>query len=265
MPHIDKHAPGSFSWLELATTDQTAAKQFYSSLFGWEPADYPMGPNGVYTMFTIEGKAAGACFTIGAHEGHIPPHWQLYVSVASADDAAARAAQLGGKTIEGPFDVQTFGRMAVIQDPTGAFFSIWQAKTHIGTGITGVNGTLCWADLNTADPRTAKAFYENLFGWQFVPGKDKPADSYLHIKNGEDFIGGLPPAPERDQHARDPHTPPHWLLYFLVADCDASTEKAKELGAKIYMQPMNIDPTLRLSIVADPQGAVFALFTSQRS
>jgi uncharacterized protein len=258
MPHIDKHAPGSFSWIELATTDQSAAKQFYSSLLGWDSVDHSMGPSGVYTTFTIEGKAAGACFTLAAPERHIPPHWQLYVSVESADGAAARAAQLGGKIIEGPFDVETFGRMAVIQDPTGAFFSVWQAKTHIGTGITGVNGTLCWADLSTPDPPAAKAFYEQLFGWQLVPGKDKPADSYLHIKNGEDFIGGVQSASERD-----PHTPPHWLPYFLVADCDASTEKAKELGATIYLQPINIDPTLRFSIVADPQGAVFALFTSQ--
>jgi predicted enzyme related to lactoylglutathione lyase len=259
MPHIDRHVPGSFSWLELATTDQAAAKQFYSSLLGWEPVDYPMGPDSFYTMFTIEGKNAAACFTLGAQEQHIPPHWQLYVAVESADDTVARAAQLGAKIIEGPFDVQTFGRMAVIRDPTGAIFSVWQAKTHIGAGITGVNGTLCWADLSTPDPQTAKAFYEQLFGWQIVPGKDKPADSYLHIKNGEEFIGGIPPASDRD-----PHTPPHWLLYFLVADCDASTEKAKELGAKIYMQPVNIDPTLRFSIVADPRGAVFALFTSQR-
>jgi hypothetical protein len=264
MPHVDKHAPGSFSWVELATTDQAAAKQFYSSLLGWEPVDLPMGPDGVYTTFTIEGKAAAACFTLAANERHIPPHWQLYVSVESADDTAARAAQLGGKIIEGPFDVQTLGRMAVIQDPTGAFFSVWQAKTHIGIGITDVNGTLSWADLSTPDPLTAKAFYESLFGWQLVPGKDKPADSYLHIKNREDFIGGVQSASEHDQHARDQHAPPHWLLYFLVADCDASTEKAKELGATIHLQPTSIDPTLRLSIAADPQGAVFALFTSQR-
>ncbi len=259
MPHIDKHAPGSFSWLELATTDQSAAKQFYSTLLGWEPVDNPMGPDSVYTMFQIDGKAAAGAFTLAANERHIPPHWQLYISVESADDAAARAAQFGGKIVEGPFDVQTFGRMAVIQDPTGAIFSVWQAKSHIGAGITGVNGTLCWADLSTPDVQAAKTFYEQLFGWQLVPGKDKPADSYLHIKNGEDFIGGVQSASERDQHA-----PPHWLLYFVVADCDASTEKAKELGAAIYLQPTSIDPTLRFSIAADPQGAVFALFTSQR-
>lgn len=256
MPYIEKHTPGSFSWIELATTGQTAAKQFYNALFGWEPVDYPMGPDNVYTMFKIDGKDAAACFTIGPHESSIPAHWQLYVAVESADDAAARAKQLGGKIVEGPFDVQTFGRMAVLQDPTGAFFSVWQAKTHIGTSITDVPGVLCWADLSTPDAQAAKAFYEPLFGWQLVPGKDKPADSYLHIKNGENFIGGVQSAAERD-----PHAPPHWLPYFFVTDCDASTEKAKALGAKIYLPPTSPDPSLRLSVLADPQGAVFALFT----
>src|SRR5580698_3336934 len=97
MPHLDSHPPGSFSWLELATTDQAAAKQFYGAVLGWQPVDHDMGPMGVYTMFKIEGKDAAACFTLPSHERHIPPHWALYVSVENADASAARVAQLGGK------------------------------------------------------------------------------------------------------------------------------------------------------------------------
>jgi len=256
MPHVEKHAPGTFSWLELATTDQAAAKKFYGDLLGWETVDYPMGPDGYYTMFKIDGKDTAGCFSIG--DQPMPPNWGLYVSVDSADDTAARAEQFGAKILKPPFDVFTFGRMAVIQDPTGAVFSVWQVKSHIGTGITDVPGTLCWADLNTPDPQKAKAFYEKLFGWQMFPGKDKPADSYLHIMNGEKMIGGVPSAAERN-----PHAPPHWLLYFLVSDCDASTAKAKELGATVYLPPTSPDKGLRLSVVADPQGAAFALFTQQ--
>jgi len=66
MPHIDKHKPGSFGWLELGTTDQSGAKQFYGSLLGWEFQDYPMGPNSVYTMFKLEGRDVGACYSVGA-------------------------------------------------------------------------------------------------------------------------------------------------------------------------------------------------------
>lgn len=253
MATIDKHPPGSFNWLELATTDQNAAKQFYGSLLGWKANDFPMGPDGVYTMFQIDGRDAAACYTMMAEQRAqgVPPNWGLYVAVESADDASARAVVLGGKILRPAIDVYTFGRMATIQDPTGAFFSVWQPNSHIGIGIAGVNGSLCWADLNTPDPQRAKAFYEQLFKWQIAPGKDKPADSYLHIKNGEKHIGGIHQG-----------TPPHWLIYFQVADCDASTEKAKALGGSVHVPPMTIENSLRFSIVADPQGAVFALFTS---
>ena len=107
--------------------------------------------------------------------------------MANADDAAARAAQLGATVLQPPFDVFDSGRMAVVQDPTGARFCIWQAKASQGIGIAGENGALCWADLITADVARAREFYSGLFGWQLEP----EASGYLLIKNGEAHIGGL--------------------------------------------------------------------------
>jgi predicted enzyme related to lactoylglutathione lyase len=255
MPHIDKHPPGSFSWLELGTSDQGAAKSFYGALFGWQANDFPMGPDGTYTIFQIEGRDAAAGYQLGPQMAGVPPHWALYIAVDSADQTAGRAGELGGTVLKGAFDVGDFGRMAVIQDPTGAVFCIWQAKTNTGIGIAGFPGTLCWADLNTPDRDRARAFYEGLFGWTMTTGKSKDPSSYLHIMNGESGIGGILPEDYRNKHA-----PPHWLPYILVADCDASTAKAKELGATIYAPPMTIENSLRFSVLADPQGAVFALF-----
>lgn len=216
-----------------------------------------MGPNDFYTMFQLEGREAAACFTLRP-EMHAPPNWGLYVDVEDTDKTAAKAAELGGKVLQPGMDVSTYGRMAVLQDPTGAIFNVWQPKSHTGTGITGVNGTLCWADLNTPDMPRAKSFYEALFGWTFITGDGKPEDSYQHIKNGDKGIGGILPESHRNKHA-----PPHWLIYFQVADCDASTAKAKELGARAYVEPMSISDTVRFSVLADPQGAVFALFAGR--
>lgn len=258
MPHVDRHAPGSFNWLELATTNQAAAKQFYSALLGWQAQDVPMGPNGAYTIFLLDGRPAAACFTIGANEQQVPPYWGLYIATEDVDQTAARATELGATLIHAAMDVSTFGRMAVIKDPTGAIFSVWQAKTHPGIGITGENGTLCWADLNTPDRERAKTFYEQLFVWELEPGKDKSVDDYLHIVNAGQMIGGIPTSSQQT-----PGAPPHWLVYFQIADCDASTAKAQELGARVYMPPTSINENLRLSVLADPQGAVFALFAAQ--
>jgi predicted enzyme related to lactoylglutathione lyase len=260
MANIDKHAPGTFCWIELATTDQAAAKGFYNSLFGWSPNDSPMGPEQVYTIFQLEGRAAAAAFTLRPEElsKGIPPYWGIYIAVDSADDTARRAGELGGKVVEGPFDVMEAGRMAVIQDPTGAIFSIWQPKANAGTGVTGVDGTLCWADLSTPNTASASEFYSKLFGWQ-IAAEEKDPSGYLHIKSGDQFIGGVPPASHRP-----PNAPPHWLPYFLVSDCDSAANRAKENGASFHLAPMTMEGVGRMAVIADPQRAVFALFQPSR-
>jgi uncharacterized protein len=260
MTHIDKHAAGSFCWIELATTDQAAAKNFYSSLFGWSPQDSPMGPDEFYTIFKIEGRDAAAGYTLRADQRAqgVPPHWMPYITVESANQAADTANQLGGTVLAPAFDVMEMGRMAVLQDPTGATFCVWQAAKNTGIGIAGVAGTLCWADLSTPDTKRAGDFYSGLFGWNIMAGENDKS-GYLHIKNGEHFIGGIPPA----EH-RQPGVPAHWLAYFWVDDVDASAAKAKQLGAKLCLDPMTIENVGRMAVIADPQGAAFAIFNSPK-
>jgi len=257
MAHIDRHAPGTFCWIELATTDQDAAKTFYSSTFGWSVNDFPMGPGEVYTMFQLDGRDAAAAYAMRPEQRSqgVPSHWMLYVCVTSADDAVKRAQELGGKVLAPAFDVMDFGRMAVIQDPTGAVFSVWQPMTHIGTRVTGVDGTICWADVSTPDAEAASKFYGALFGWGFEPGDS----GYLHIKNGEELIGGVPTGGQRN-----PHAPPHWLPYFLTSSVDDTARKAKQGGGTFHLPPTTMENVGRMSVIADPQGAVFALFQPLR-
>jgi predicted enzyme related to lactoylglutathione lyase len=256
MPVVEKHKPGSFCWIELATSDQSAAKSFYTSLFGWDVNDSPMGPGEFYSVFKLQGRDVAAAYTLRKEHVSqgIPPHWMLYVFVESADESANRAGELGGKVLCPAFDVFDLGRMAILQDPTGATFSIWQAKKHAGIGVAGDNGSLCWADLNTPDPDRVGKFYSDLFGWKMM--KDEHDEhGYVHIMNGEEFIGGIPPA-----NPRTAHTPPNWLAYFAVGDCDTSAAKAKQLGARFYMEPMTMENVGRFGVLADPQGAVFSIF-----
>jgi uncharacterized protein len=257
MAIIEKHAPGSFCWVELATTDQTAAAEFYSKIFGWTPNNMPTGPNDVYTIFRLEGRDAAAGCTLRPEQlAHgVPPHWNLYVAVDSADATAARAEQLGGKIFAPPFDVFDAGRMAALQDPTGAVFCIWQPNRNTGTQISASHGTLCWADLSTPDQARAGEFYSHLFGWQIMKEDEDPAHNYWHIKNGEEFIGGIPPSAHHK-----PGMPAHWLAYFTASDVDATAAAAKNLGATLYMPPGDFEDVGRISIMADPQGAAFAIF-----
>jgi uncharacterized protein len=257
MPHVEKHAPGDFCWIELATTDHSAAKKFYSELFGWTIGEFPMGPNDFYTTFKIDGRDVAAAYTLRSEQQArgVPAHWNLYVAVENADTTSARASELGAKVIAQPFDVYDVGRMAVVQDPTGAVFSLWQAKRHTGFGIKGVPGSFCVADLSTSDQDSASRFYEQLFRWRIGKEDEDPSHNYYHLFNHEEFIGGIvPPA------SRKPGVPPHWQIYLQVSDCDEVATKAKSLGAKLYMPPMNIEDIGRMAVLADPQGAAFAIF-----
>jgi len=257
MTHIESHPLGSFCWIELATNNQAAAKSFYGSLFGWQPADMPIGPGDFYTIFRLEGRDAAAAYTLRAEQQaqQIPPHWVPYILVDNVDATVARARELEGTLCYGPVDVFDAGRMAYLQDPTGAIFVIWQAGRNKGTGIAHVDGTMCWGDLSTPNPQRASAFYSGLFGWQISAGTKDPERDYLHIRNGEHSIAGIPPVSDRK-----PGTPPHWLMYFNASNCDAVVEKAKSLGATVLLPPVSMQNVGRFAVLADPQGAVFALF-----
>ncbi len=261
MAHIDLHPPGSFCWIELATTDQDTATRFYPSLFGWIVNDTPMGPGETYSLFQIDGRDVAAAYSMRAGQlsQGVPPHWLLYVSVADADVAVERAQQLGGTALMPAFDVMDYGRMAVLQDPAGAALAVWQPRTNIGIGVTGTDGTLCWADLSTPDRERVEPFYAGLFGWTFGKEDEDPSHAYWHIMNGEAFIGGMTPPAHRG-----PHTPPHWLAYFAVADCDATAAKGRELGATVFLPPTTFEDVGRMAVLANPQGAVFAIFKAKQ-
>ena len=248
---------GHFSWVELATTDGEAAKTFYTQLFGWSFRDDPVGPGGVYTMLFLNDKSVGALYQMGA-ERQDPPCWSSYVSVDSADETVARIKELGGQVMTEPFDVMEAGRMAVFTDPSGAALCIWQAKAHQGMGTKGEPGSPCWFELMTRDTRAAGSFYSQLFGWG-IQHEQEPMP-YTMYKVGETEVAGM-----MDMPAELPaEVPPHWLIYFTVADCDAAAAKAKELGGSVEMPPMDIPEVGRMAVLSDPQGGVFAVFTDTK-
>jgi predicted enzyme related to lactoylglutathione lyase len=252
MPTMTSYAPGNFCWCELVTTDQKAAKDFYSKLFGWGITDSPMGPDAFYTMLDIDGKNVGALYGMDKAqlERGVPPHWNVYISTASADETTKKAESLGGKTMLPPFDVMDVGRMSMIQDPTGAMFAVWEARKHIGADLVGELNSFCWWELNTKDTAKAKEFYTNLCGWE--TGGDA---NYTEWKSGGQSMGGMMEIkPEWGP------VPPNWLSYILVDNCDQSVAKVKELGGSVMMGPQDIENMGRFAVVADPQHAVFALY-----
>jgi uncharacterized protein len=244
------YAPGTFSYAELATSDAVAAKTFYTALFGWSYNDQPLGGGQIYSTAQRDGKTVAALFA-----SEQPPHWNCYVTVESADAAAARAGELGANVLAEPFDVLTAGRMAVISDPTGAVLQVWEPRENIGAVLVNQPGALTWNDLITPDPAAAAAFYGELFGWSTDEIPD--AGGYRVIKNGERTNGGI--------MALDPRmgeTPPNWMPYFGHEDVERLLDEVGGHGGQVLSGPMRM-PAGTIAVLRDPQGAVFAVWSGQ--
>lgn len=245
------YAPGTFCWADLGTSDADGAKAFYGGLFGWEDEDIPVGDDMTYTMLRLDGRTVGALYRQRA-EG--PPAWLSYVSVEDADSSARRAGEVGANLIQEPFDVMDVGRMAVIADPQGAVFALWQPGASFGAELVNDPGAMCLNQLNTTESEDGERFYTELFGWRFeaVAGGEQP---YRGIYNGDALNGGMMPLPAEAG-------PPHWLVYFTSGDLDGAVGTIGETGGQLLVPPMAI-PTGRIAVARDPQGAVFALFEGE--
>jgi predicted enzyme related to lactoylglutathione lyase len=269
----DGYLPGVPCWVDTSQPDPDAAAGFYGGLFGWEFNDaMPPGSAGKYFIARLHGGEVAA---VGSQPEGAPPMavWNTYVWVESADEAASKVRDAGGRVVTDPFDVMDAGRMAVFTDPEGAAFCVWQAKQHKGARIVNEPGSLNFNGLNTRDAGGAKAFYGSVFGWETLgleggaemwrlpaygdfleqgdPGlRQRMADSGAP-EGFEDVVATLNPIAD-DQ----PDVPPHWSVTFAVDDADATAERAAELGGQVLVPPFDA-PWVRMTVIADPQGATF--------
>jgi predicted enzyme related to lactoylglutathione lyase len=248
----ERYEPGTFSWVELATSDAEAAKAFYAELFGWEYEDDEVGAGMVYSTARRDGHVVAAL--LGSDQ---PPHWNSYISVASVDEAAKKVDEAGGKVVQEPFDVMDVGRMAVIQDPSGAPVSLWEGSKRIGADLVNSPGALTWNDLMTHDVGKASEFYCEVFGWEVGTVEGAP-DDRVTIRNGEQMNGGMAKLPE----SAGAGVPPHWLPYFAIDDAEGAAERVKGGGGELVAGPIEV-PAGRFLVCADPQGAMFALIEGE--
>jgi predicted enzyme related to lactoylglutathione lyase len=254
MSEVHKHAPGNFCWVEIGTTDASKAKAFYSNLFGWETEDVPAGP-GMYTLLKKQGKQVGGLWEYGPEQRaqNMPPHWLSYVAVESADEAVKRTATLGGRVVMDAMDVMDVGRMAVLSDPAGATFAVWQPKQHKGADILGETGAVCWTELATRDTRAAARFYRGLFDWTDQVQDMGPMQYTTYINAGE------PAAGMYEMTSDYAGVPPYWMPYFAVDDCEAAVDKAQALGGEMRVPPTDVPNVGRMAVLADPTGAMFSI------
>lgn len=255
MPKFESYVQGTPSYVELVTPDQGAAREFYGPLFGWDLEDVPMGDAGVYVTVSKQGEAvAGISGQMPGMEGH-GAFWGVYLTVDDVDAVAAAVPGAGGTVEAGPFDVMDLGRMASIQDPTGARVNLWQAGTTPGTTLANEPGTPIWNELVTPDLPTATKFYADLLGvtWEEQAMGDGPAYTCL-VVDGRQVGGAMAPMVEG--------MPPHWNVYFNVESVDDTVARATELGGTVVAPAFDVGGVGRMAVLADPQGGIFNLMAA---
>ena len=247
------YASGTFSWFECGTTDAAAAKEFYSSVFGWTAVDRPMP--GDYTILKKgDDDIAGLYEMNGPMFEGVPPHWMSYVTVDDVDKRAAKVESLGGKLLGPPMDVPGVGRIAFVEDNTGGKIALFKSGGHEGAAQLGpVDGTFGWNELATRDTAAAKTFYSDLFDWT-AKESEIPGMAYTEwVAHGQP-VGGMMEMTKEHGDA-----PPHWMPYVFVDDCDGTMSKVAAAGGSTIVPPMDIPNVGRMGMFSDPTGAVLAI------
>jgi uncharacterized protein len=293
MPVRDGYIPGVPCWVDVSEPDPAMAAAFYGGLFGWEFEDVmPPSSEDRYliarceaaesSVFGLSGELRSGDVAAVRSIPETPPPtavWNTYLWVDSADEAASRVCDAGGGVVTGPFEFTDACRMAILTDPEGAAFSVWEARRHKGARLVDDPGSLVLNGLNTRDVDGVREFYGSVFGWRTLaigggaemwtlPGYGDYLERYhpaLRKRMAdagapagfEDVVASINPIPD-DQ----PATPAHWSVTFAVDDTDAAAATATELGGVVIVPPFDAPwstatYTIRIAVISDPQGATF--------
>jgi predicted enzyme related to lactoylglutathione lyase len=244
------------AWVDLSARDPAAARDFYTALFGWTVEEIS-DPDG-YGLFKREGKEVGGISPL--RDMQQPTAWTMHVLVDSVDAAVQRVQKEGGTVRFQPTDIRGQGRVAVVEDPSGAVFGLWQPLRHQGWDVAGEPGTACWFELQSLDLEPAKDFYAHVFDWKSTK-LELPSQGYTTFgyHDNDAFAGGMQRPTARPQHLAS-----FWQPYFAVSDLDEMAARAENLGATVLTPPQEAENVGRWVVLQDPQTAMFGLLRPSR-
>ena len=256
MTHVTSNAPeGTPNWVDLGVPDVERAKAFYGPILGWEFRDTG-AETGHYNLCLLHGESVAALMR-NSDEQAAAYWWDVYFAADDCDAAALRVTDAGGRVVEPPMDVMDLGRMAIVRDPQGAQFGLWQGRAHIGSAYVNEPGSLVWNEIVTTEPEAALGFYAAVFGHQ---GEAMPAEQagdmdYTVLKRPDGrYIGGVMGEPGASGAS--------WLSCFAVTDADEAVRLVREGGGTVDQEPVD-SPYGRFASVRDPFGARFQVITPE--
>lgn len=250
MPERSRYNPGTPCWVDIATPDLDGAIGFYGELFGWEMRPAAQVPG--YVIAEVRGRAVAG---LNRAAGVARPWWCGHIAVADIGIAVVNAEAAGAEVLDGPRRVPSLGRTALLSDPAGAAFGMWQAGGFHGAGLVDEPGAFCWSELAVPDADAAAAFYQEVFGWagrSSLIAEDTAV--YTEFLLGDEVVAGMVQMTDE----WPPEIPAHWMVYFAVDDCDEAAEIVEDLGGTVSIPPFD-GQSGRIAVADDPQGAVFSI------
>lgn len=253
MPRVETPRPrGTPCWFDVMSPDVERSADFYARLFGWTYD--ASGPEfGHYHLAKVKDRAAAG---VGQMQpgAEYPSAWTVYMM---ADDAAAMAedaARRGGKVVGGVHEVPGMGRLAILQDPAGVTFGLWEPRAHAGAEVAHEHGAMGWCEANVPDADAARDFYTGLLGLNAHRLDDPDMPTTYHVlSNGDENVAGILQMTKEWEGV-----PPHWMVYFEVRDADAACATADAAGGTVSVPPFDTSFG-RIAILNDPFGAVFSV------
>lgn len=242
---------GYFVWHEYLTTDVERARAFYTELLGWRLQPWEGAPIPYHLLFAGEHCFGG----MQDADPNLPTGWISAVAVADTDASAAAGVALGGTLLDGPKSIPSVGRVAALRDPWGACIELYcpEKGTPQKPPTQLPVGSPVWMELVTTHPDEAAGLYAKWLGWKVKRDEFAPEQTYVLFEPDETHCAGMVATPMPAGFTAD------WYPYFWVEDADASTAKARDLGAQVFMGPMDVPRVGRIYVLGDPLGAAFAL------
>ncbi len=253
---MSETALGHFCWYDLMVPDPAAAPSFYGPVVGWTTAPFEDGPE-PYDMWMAGEQAIGGMMGMSEEAPGVPPHWLAYVSTPDVKATVAKAVELGG-TVMSEFDVDTVGSIAILADPQGVVFAVYEPTDPWTPDeeMPGV-GHVSWNELYTDDWEAAWSFYSSLFGWEEAGDMEMgEIGTYrMYARDGRQ-LGGMMTRP-------DEKIPAMWFYYIRVPDIHAAATAVKAHGGEVWNEPMEIPGGDMVAHCRDPQGTMFALHAAR--
>jgi uncharacterized protein len=249
MGELSAYPVGTPCWVELAAAQRESALGFYHDLFGW---DYEvMTARFDHSFAMLRGHPVASIRQRA--EGERAMGWMTYLLVADLDAAVHLVHELGGTVVATPVDLGDLARTATVVDVTGAVFGLWQPGRHPGTRLDEGPGTVAFNEVGTLDVSSARAFYQELFGYE---AHDTSAADFEHV---ELRAGGRTVAALYELgNEMLADIPPSWMTYFAVADVDTTIEITERRGGQLAGAPLDTEFG-RMASLRDPEGSIFSV------